>query len=573
MKKHYKNYFLKYIHFFILGAIVLIMIDVLQLEIPKIVGTIFDGLNGELDYEFVKADLIDNVIKIGVLVLIVAFGRFFWRIFFLGTSRKIEYDIRERLFDKCLKFMPKFYSKNKIGNLMAYFTNDLTAVRNLYGQAIMMIIDVLFVTTLTIFYMVQISWKLTLVAMIPILMLPLINYFLGKRVREGYKNQQKSFASMSDFVQESLSGISVTKSFATEKTKENEFEGVIDKHCSNCISVAKLSNFLSLSSGILASINVILVLMFGGYLVLAKNDISTGDLVAFVMYIGVLMWPMRAIAQAFILIAQGRASLNRINNLLEDEEVYIEDNQEFDFIFNESIEFKNLSYKYGEIEVLKDISFEIKKGEFVGIVGAIGCGKTTIMELLLRLYEIDDGQIFIDGIDINYISRENLRDKIAYVLQDVFLFSDTIEQNIKLNVEDNDLKRVLEVSRDADIESNILDFKDGYNTVIGERGVTLSGGQKQRLSLARALYKESELLILDDSFSAIDTQTEQNILKKLNEKYSNRTKIVIAHRISTILNANKIIFMEDGKIIDIGTHKYLYENCDKYRALVEKQDL
>ncbi len=580
MQPNYKkeNYYLKYLHLFTFGAICLVLVDVLQLEIPKMVSDIYNGLEGAAkgSSEFDKTNLFSILLKMLVFVLITMFGRFWWRFFIIGASRNIEEDIRNKLFEKCVQLSPNFYSKNKVGDLMAYFTNDLSAVRNLYGHVFLMLVDILFLSTLTIYYMLKINVQLTIVAMIPLVIITMVGLLMNKNVKKRYAKQQRSFASLSDFVQESISGISVTKSCTNEDNQINNFEKKAEENYIKTIQAERLSLVTKMIVSIFTGLNLVIILSYGGYLVIEKNLITSGELVAFIMYIGMMVWPMRAIGHLVVSRALGKVSMNRINNLLMNEVETVDSiGVEKDFVINGNIEFKGLDFYYANGNVvLKNISFEIKKGDFVGIIGRTGCGKTTLVELLLRLYKVDNDKIFVDGLDINTIPLEILREAIGFVPQDNYLFSDKISNNISLSQKNkkND-ELIVKAAKEADIHDNIIKFIDGYDTIVGERGVTLSGGQKQRVSIARALYKSPKILILDDSLSAVDTKTEENILSTLKNEYAKITKILVSHRVSTIKNADKIILMDKGEILDMGTHFELLNRCEEYKKIVERQKL
>ncbi len=574
-----KNYYFKYLHLFILGALCLVLVDLLQLEIPQIVQEIFDGLdsNTESSVVFNRSDLFTILLKMFVLILIIVFGRFWWRFFIMGASRNVETDIRNEMFIKCEELSQNYYSKNKVGDLMAYFINDLAAVRNLYGQVFLMLVDIILLSTITIYYMLRINVKLTIIALLPLVSITLIGLILNRHVKRRYKIQQKSFAELSDFVQESISGISVTKTCVNESIQIDKFITQAEDNYKKTIEAEKLALTTKMLSSLFTGINLALVLAFGGYLVIEKEAITPGQLVAFIMYVGMMVWPMRAIGHMIVTRALGIASYNRITELLNTNvDVYDKDNLEEDVELSGGIEIKDLSFSFTEEKhyALKNISLKINKGEFVGVIGNTGCGKSTLIELLLRFYNVEDKKIYFDGVDINRIKLKKLREGLGYVPQDNYLFSDKIINNVSFGDKSDDVnEKVEKVCIDADIHNNIVDFRFGYDTIIGERGVTLSGGQKQRLSIARALYKNANILIFDDSLSAVDSSTENKILNNINKNYKDKTKILIAHRVSSVQHADKIVVMSNGRIVDVGTHESLLNSSNEYRQIYELQKL
>lgn len=569
--KYIRSYFKKYKYQYLLGVIILIGIDILQLRIPLIIGSATDGLESQT----IGIDGVFYYVKtIAFIGVIVAVGRFGWRNFIFGTSRKVEYDIRNDLFKHLESLSLRYFNENKTGEIMAHMTNDLNAVRMAVGPGIFMICDTFAVGLLALVNMyTQIDVKLTLLALIPLSFITITVAFLGKELHKRFKNKQEAFAKMSDFTQENISGIKVIKAFVQEVKEIEAFEDINKNNYNKNINLLKLYTIMRPYMRAVSGIAIAITIGYGGYITIL-NRITLGQFVAFVQYLGLLVWPMMAVGMAINVISMGSASLERIEKIL-DEKVEINDSKDVKGIseIDGNIKVNNLSFKYPNSEeyALKNISFEINKGQTLGIVGRTGSGKTTLTNLFLRLFDPDKGTVFISGYDILDIPLKTLRKNIGYVPQDNFLFSNTISNNIDFGVRNSSEEKIINYAKSAQVHENIVEFKHGYDTIVGERGVTLSGGQKQRVSIARALIKEPEILILDDSVSAVDTDTEERILSHLKEERKGKTNIIIAHRISTIQNADLIIVIDDNKLIEKGTHEELLENKKLYRDLYEKQ--
>jgi len=578
--KAINKYYLRNAHWFIVGIIALIVIDYVQLEIPRVISEIVGGLTpaeGTGTLLLTHSGLIDFLLEILVFVGIMVVGRFVWRICIFGASRRFDYGLRNDMFTHAEKLSNRFYSENKTGGLMAYFTNDLEAVRRAVGPGMIMLVDATFLGTLAIIRMLQINVALTLVSAIPLSLIAIMGTVLGNKMRNKFKEAQKAFEDLSDYTNESLSGINVIKAFVKEKVELREFlkrnQNAKDKN----IEFVKMQATLQITVRSIVSIIFVVIIGYTGYLV-KNNLMNLEEFAYFFLVFSSLIWPMMALAMIINISSRGKASLERITKIL-DEEVEINDSPDcvdLDQI-NGKIEFKDLTFTYPDATepVLKNISFTINKGETVGILGRTGSGKTSIVDLLLRIYNVDEGSLFIDDIDIMKIKLKQVRDSIGYVPQDGFLFSDSISKNISLSFGRNDnlMDEVKNAAVLSDVHDNIIEFTDGYETIIGERGVTLSGGQRQRLSIARALIKEPPIMVLDDSVSAVDTKTEETILSNLDKIRNESTTIIIAHRISTLKTTDKIIIVEDGKILDIGNHDELLNRCAFYQDMVERQRL
>ncbi len=580
--RHINKYYLKYSPWLLLGVLSLVLVDYMQLVVPELYRTVINGINNgyvikdEVQIPFDMAFLLDEICKPMIFVIIaMIIGRFLWRICFFGSGIRIETSLRSRMFDRCRQLGQTYYQRNKVGNLMSLFTNDLETVQDCFGMGIMMFFDALLLGVLALIKMFRMDAVLTLFSMIPMALLLFGGMILGKYLTLKWDKRQAAFSSLSDFSQESFAGIAVIKAFVKESKELLAFKKLNKQNEDANVEYTKLSTKLNICVTLLVESVICVVLGYGGYLVYSDR-FDAGMLVEFIGYFSAIVWPIMAVSQLIEMNSRGKASLNRIGELLDAvPEMKDRDGvKQIDKIKGE-IEFKNLTFRYplSEYDVLNGISFKINAGENVGIVGRTGCGKTTVADLILRTYNVPDGTVFIDGTDINDIPIKSLREHAAYVPQDNFLFSDTISSNIAF-ASDNALQENIEAAATlADVHGNIIEFPEGYETVLGERGVTVSGGQKQRISIARALMKNAEILILDDSVSAVDVKTEKIILDNLKRTRKGKTTILIAHRITTIENMDKIIFIEDGKAIDVGSHTELYERCEDYRNMVELQRL
>lgn len=572
MKSNYiKVFFKKYYLNYILGIIALIIVDVVQIRVPIIVGDVIDGIElKNITMESIKS----SIVLLFIIAGIVYAGRIIWRFFIFGTSRSIEMDIRNDMFRHLEKMSSKYYQKHTPGEIMAYMTNDLDAVRMALAQGILTLFDVIALGALTLLNMViEIDLSLTVAAVIPLFLIAITARFMGREMHSRFSNKQEAFAELSNFVQENLSGIKVIKSFVQETKLIMSFENVNKNTFDKNMNLLKLQTLMHPFMQMISGLALAIAIGYGGYITI-QGQITLGDFTAFIAYLGMLVWPMMAIGIMINIFTMGSASLQRIENIL-NEPVEISDNKntvDMDNIAGD-IKVKHLNYKYPETNkyVLIDINFEVKKGQTLGIIGRTGSGKTTLVNLLLRVFDTNENTIFINDTDILNIPLNVLRKNIGYVPQDNFLFSDTIANNIDFGLRSNDMDKITDAAKYAAVHENIIDFKEGYNTIMGERGVSLSGGQKQRISIARALIKDPEILILDDSVSAVDTDTEEKILNHLNEMRSGKTNIIIAHRISTIQNADFIIVLDEGKIAEKGTHSELLENKGLYNSIYEKQ--
>ncbi len=572
--KHINRYYLKYLGWLILGLLSLVMVDFLQLEIPKLYRTVIDGLNGNIP--FTMDFLLDGVCMPMVgIILAMVFGRFLWRICFFGSAVKLEADLRNRMFDHAKDLSRQYYQVNKVGDLMSLFTNDLDTVQECFGWGVMMFFDAVLLGVLAVIDMWQMNRLLTVLSLIPMAFLLASATIVGKRLMKKWDIRQEAFSKLSDFSQESFSGIAVIKAFVKEAKELWAFQKLNEENEEANIDHTKTSVLFRVLVTMFVESVICIILGYGGYLVYNKV-FTAGQLLEFIGYFNAVIWPIMAVSELIDMTSRGKASLARIGALL-DAPIDVKDRdgaRELDAIRGD-IEFRHLSFRYpdGEFDALEDISFTIRAGENVGLVGKTGSGKTTLVDLILRTYNVPDGTVFIDGQDVNDISIRSLRAGCAYVPQDNFLFSDTIENNIAFGVSGGSSAAIINAASLADVHSNIQEFQQGYGTVLGERGVTVSGGQKQRISIARALLKDAPILILDDSVSAVDTKTETTILQNLRQTRAGKTTILIAHRISTIEKMDKILFIADGRLAAVGSHEHLYATNAEYRKMVDLQKL
>ena len=580
--KHINRYYFKYLWVLLIGLLALVFVDVFQLKVPEFYRMVVNGMTyGEVELDgvahvFDMDFLLDKVCApMLFVVLFLAFGRFVWRICFFGSGIRVETHLRSRMFDHCKELSQQYYQVNKVGNLMSLFTNDLETVQDCFGSGIMMAFDALFLGGLAIIKMFRMDLFLTILSLIPMALLLAVGTIVGKFMMNKWEERQAAFSSLSDFSQESFSGIAVIKAFVKEFHELWAFKK-LNKHNEKAnVAYTKASTLLHISVTLFVESVICVILGYGGYLV-HEGAFNAGQLVEFIGYFTSIIWPVMAISSLIDMQARGKASLGRISALL-DAKVDVVDRPDVQDVekLEGNIEFRNLTFRYpdGDYDVLRNASFTIRAGENVGIIGKTGSGKTSIVDLILRTYNVPDGTIFLDGIDVNTLPIRTVRKFAAYVPQDNFLFSDTIENNIAFATDGGDFAMVERAAKLSDVHTNIQDFSEGYKTILGERGVTVSGGQKQRISIARALMKDATMLILDDSVSAVDTKTERSILENLRETRKNKTTILIAHRISTIRNMDKIIFVDDGEIRAVGTHDELYSSCEEYRTMVELQKL
>lgn len=583
--KHINRYYLKYAWILLVGLAALVLVDYFQLEVPELYRMVVNGINtgvvetAEGTVPFDLNFLLDRIcLPLIFIILVMVVGRFTWRICFFGTGIRVETSIRDRMFDHCKDLSAQYYQVNKVGNLMSLFTNDLETIQECFGSGIMMMCDAAFLGILTVVKMWRMDVGLTLLALIPMALLLASGIIVGKYMTKKWETRQAAFSDLSDFSQESFSGIAVIKAFVKETKELLAFRSLNKRNEEVNVSYTKASTLLNITVTLFVESVICIILGYGGYLVY-QGQFNAGQLVEYIGYFTAMVWPVMAVSQLIEMTSRGKASLNRVSELLDAKQDVVDKPDVEDVKDIEGrIEFRHLTFRYpdGEFDVLKDVSFTIEPGENVGLVGKTGSGKTTIVDLILRTYNVPDGTIFLDGHDVNTIPIRDVRAAAAYVPQDNFLFSDTIENNIAFAYEGEqaaEAEAAEEAARLAAVHDNIADFKDKYMTMLGERGVTVSGGQKQRISIARALMKHAKILILDDSVSAVDTKTEQEILTNLKKNRAGLTTILIAHRISTVEDMDKIVFIDDGRVVDVGTHDELVLRCPDYKKMVDLQKL
>ena len=580
--KYINRYYLKNAPVLLLGLLALLMVDYIQLLIPQFYRLVINGVNlGQVvvngqTLPFTKEVLLQYIcLPMIWIVVLMVIGRFLWRICFFGSAVRVAANLRERMFDHSRQLSQQYYQVNKVGNLMSLYTNDIDTIQECFGDGILMFFDALVLGLMALYKMWRMDYKLTLLALIPALIMFGIGTVMGTAMTKRWEERQQAFSDLSDFAQENFSGIAVIKAFVKELKELMAFRKLNKQNEEINVIYTKIATLLEVLVTLFVESVICVILGYGGYLVY-QGRFNAGQLVEYIGYFEAIVWPIMAISMLIEKTSRGKASLNRITELL-DAPIDVADRPGVQELQNPqgSVEFRHLTFRYpdGEYDVLQDISFTIHPGESVGIVGKTGAGKTALVDLLLRTYNVPDGTLFVDGKDVNTLSIHSVRAACAYVPQDNFLFSDTIAHNIGFGVDDASPEMIDHAASLADVRDNIVDFKDGYETVLGERGVTVSGGQKQRISIARALLKDAPILILDDSVSAVDTRTEKIILDNLKSSRANKTTLLIAHRISTVERLDKIIFLDDGKIEAVGPHDELYTSCPKYRRMVDLQRL
>ncbi len=580
--RHINKYYLKYAGWLLLGLAALVLVDYIQLVVPNLYQQVINGMNmgyvavDGVNLPFDMDFLLDRIClpMVGIVVAMVV-GRFLWRVCIFGAAIKVETGLRNEMFDHAKDLSRQFYQENKVGGLMSLFTNDLETVQDCYGSGFLMFFDALLLGGLSIHHMWRMDPFMTTLTMIPMALLLASSAVVGRHMMKKWDVRQAAFSKLSDFAQESFSGIAVIKAFVKEAKELLAFQDLNRENEEANVDFTRSAVLLRILVTLFVESVVCVILGYGGWLVW-KGTFNAGQLMEFIGYFGAVVWPIMAVSELIDMTSRGMASLKRISALL-DAPQDVADRPDVSPLgeVRGDVEFRHLTFRYpdGEFDALRDVSFTIRAGERVGIVGRTGSGKTTVVDLILRTCNVPDGSVFVDGRDVNTVPIRDVRRAAAYVPQDNFLFSDTIARNIDFTETVPDRERVSIAAVLADVDGDVRDFPLGYDTVLGERGVTVSGGQKQRISIARALIKDAPILILDDSVSAVDTQTERAILDNLKQTRKGRTTILIAHRISTVEQMDRIIFLEDGAVTAVGTHQELYEGCPAYHHMVELQKL
>ncbi len=586
--KYINKYYLKYWWLFLLGLVGLIAVDVFQLYIPEFLGRLVDLFDTNASGAIDMGELTEIIIGVMVVAVVMFFGRVLWRLTLFNASQRIDADLRHTMFRKSERLSQRYYHENKVGAVMAWFTTDLEQIEEFFGWGSVMLVDALFLSVLTLYKMFMLDWVLSCILILPLVLIVVWGMLVEKFMAMKWEYRQKEFDKLYDFSQESFTGIRVIKAFVKETQQLHAFAKIAKKNADANIELVKVSVLFDAIIEIIITVIMALILGLGGYFVYRyatgdpiflfshKVDMTAGNLITFVTYFDTLIWPMIALGQVVTMRSRSKASLKRITNFLdEDEEICNPENAIVLENVQGNITFNDFSFAYPntDMNVLKSVSVNINAGESIGVVGKIGCGKTTLVNTLLRLYNIEKGKVFIDGCDIMDCDIDSVRNAIGYVPQDNFLFSDKVRNNIAFSDLDAEKNKIIEAAQFADVHSNIQEFQDGYDTISGERGVTLSGGQKQRISIARAYIKDAPIMIMDDSVSAVDVKTEENILKNISEKRKGKTTIVIASRVSTVAHLDKILVLNNGEVEAFDTPERLNEISPTYKKMVYLQKL
>lgn len=574
--QHLNKYFLKYKTNLILGIIITIVARIFLLYTPRYIKQIFvvieKYMKGGVTEATIKSELTEIILYIVGAAIIGGILTFFMRQTIINVSRYIEYDLKNEIYEHYQKLSLNFYKKNRTGDLMNRITEDVGRVRMYAGPAIMYSINTIALFVIVIIYMVNASPKLTLYTIMPLPILSVIIYKLSREIHKRSTVVQEYLSKLSTFTQESFSGISVIKAYGIEQQTSSNFKILAEESKEKQIDLTKVQAWFFPMMVLLIGASNLLVIYIGGMQYINGEIQSIGTIAEFIIYVNMLTWPVATVGWVTSIVQQAEASQKRINEFLKIEPE-IKTLVTAHTPINGDIIFNNVSFTYDDtnIQALKGVSFNIKEGETLAVLGKTGSGKSTILDLIGRLYDIDSGSILINNTEISQLNLTDLRNRIGYVPQDAFLFSDTIKTNIKFGNQDASDEDVFEAAKNAQVHKNIIKFNKGYDTVLGERGITLSGGQKQRVSIARAIIKNPKILLFDDCLSAVDTETEEKILTNLNKLSKGRTSIIVSHRVSSAKNADKIIILEDGKIVQEGTHDTLINIDGYYKHLYLKQ--
>ncbi|MCI2068250.1 MAG: ABC transporter ATP-binding protein/permease [Bacilli bacterium] len=587
--KYVNKFYLKYWYNFLLGIFFLIVVDVAQLYIPQYIGNIVsifsDADKATLKDNFFKAPLTDQngflffVVALAVIGVVMMIGRAGWRLAINGLGVKVDYDLRDQMFSHAEKLSVSYYKTQKTGTLMAIFNSDLEAVRGAFTDGVICLIDFLCLGGISMYRLFSLDWVMALACVVPLALMASAGGIIGKAITKRYDAQLSSFEELTDFAQEDFSGIAVIKAFVREGHQMLSFAHHNSDYKAKNIRYIRFS--IALDSVITLLINSVFVIsiFLGGYIVVTNPSFDVGKLTQFVGYLDALIWPMFAIAQLINIISKSYASLKKVSEFLDTpiELKDVKDNKEGVLPpFTGDIVFKDLDFSYPDNAsalVLKKIDLHIKPGDNIGIVGRTGSGKSTLVKILLKIYNIPEGKLYFDGVDINDWPAKTVRRNIGYVAQNAFLFSDLIKNNIAFGDESMKEDEVIKAADFACIDKSIEEFKEGYNTIIGEKGTTLSGGQKQRIAMARAIVNNPPVLILDDSVSAVDSDTEKKILQNINTLRKGKTTFIVSSRISSVENMDNIIVMDQGQIVGFGTHEELLKTCPLYEETVRLQEL
>ena len=574
--KHINKYFFKYRYRLLLGVIITICAKIFALFTPRFIGksitTVSKAFNGEISNTVFKQELATNILYLIGAAVIAGVFTFLMRQTIINVSRYIEYDLKNEVYQQYQRLSLNFYKSNRTGDLMNRISEDVTKVRMYTGPAIMYTVNMITLFIVALIYMLSVAPKLTLYTMLPLPFLSFIIYKLSTIINKRSTIVQEYLSNLSTYTQESFSGISIIKAYGIENENNIAFSTLSEESKQKQIDLTKIQALFFPSMILLIGMSNIIVAYIGGMQYINGEIKDIGTIAEFLIYVNMLTWPVATVGWVTNLVQQAEASQKRINEFLK-QEPEVKNNTHEQFIIEGNIDFNNVTFIYPDtnITALNQVSFSLKKGETLAVLGKTGSGKSTILDLIGRLYDIQEGQITIDGKEIDQVNLENLRDAIGYVPQDAFLFSDTIENNIMFGKENATEAEVIEAAKNAYVHKNIKKFTKGYKTELGERGITLSGGQKQRVSIARALIKTPEIMLFDDCLSAVDTETEEKILNNLRKASLDKTTIIVSHRVSSAKHADKIIVLDEGKVVQNGTHEHLINVDGYYKDLYLKQ--
>ena len=576
--KHLNKYFYKYRLNLILGVIIVIIARILLLFTPGLIRNSINVIdeyrkNIIIDQSIVEYELIQNIFLILLAAVLSGFFTFLTRQTIINVSRFVEFDLKNEIYNQYQNLSINFYKRNQTGDLMNRISEDVSRVRMYVGPAVMYSINTITLLIIVIFYMYRQSPELTFYTICPLPILSITIYKLSKLINQRSTIVQESLSKLSSFSQEIFTGIQIVKSYTIQDKTSNSFNNLSSENKLNQIKLAKVQALFFPLMILLIGLSNLLVIYVGGKQYLDGTISSIGIIAEFIIYVNMLTWPVASLGWISSIIQQAEASQKRINEFLKEKSDIKNYKTNDTSEIKGEVVFNNVNYKYVETGIIaaNEISFKIKPIDTLGITGSTGSGKSTLMNFICRLYDIDSGEILIDKTPIKEINLKSLRSQIGYVPQDTFLFSDTIMNNVKFGMKNATDDDVVAACKTAKIHKEILSFKKGYKTILGERGINLSGGQKQRISIARALIKQPKILILDDCLSAMDTETEKSILKSLNRHTKDITTIIVSHRISSIKNTNNIIVLENGRIIQEGNHDQLINQKGYYKQLYNKQ--
>ncbi|GAA4052215.1 ABC transporter ATP-binding protein [Flavobacterium chungnamense] len=574
--QYLNKYFVKYKYRFLLGIVITIVAQIFRLFTPKLISKSFKAIEdfhkNNISNEIIKSQLIENILLIVGTTIIAGILTFLMRQTLIVMSRHIEFDLKNEVFKHYEVLDQNFYKQNRTGDLMSRISEDVAKVRMYVGPAVMYTINTLITFTIVIIYMYNVSPRLTLYTLLPLPILSFIIFKLSVEINKRSTIFQQYLSKISSYTQEVFSGIRVIKAYGLEKQHQNNIIDLAKESKSKSMSLANVQSFFGPLMVTLIGVSNLVVIYFGGMMYINGEIDSIGKIAEFILYVNMLTWPVATIGWVSSLVQEAEASQKRLNEFLKVEPEIKNTNPNHSAIKGE-IEFKNVSFTYDDtnIEALKDVSFKVAKGQTLAILGKTGSGKSSILTLITRMHDIKVGAILMDGTPLAELNLYDLRNSIGIVPQDAFLFSDSIKNNIKFGKENATDEEVFEAARKSVVHDNIINFNQQYETILGERGITLSGGQKQRVSIARAIIKNPEILLFDDCLSAVDTETEEQILNNLLEISKDKTTIIVSHRVSSAKNADIIIILEEGKIIQQGSHNQLVNQEGYYKELYYKQ--